>query len=85
MIHLIRGINPKLDTYDIYQYYIDFKSLCMLSPKAVVEFKYISNELNNEEQIRVYRAIGAQVPSHHFKWKEYLLLRLLSDSKGNPE
>lgn len=33
----------------------------MLNPKSVVEFKDISNELNSEERIRVYRAIGAQI------------------------
>ncbi|CAK58186.1 unnamed protein product (macronuclear) [Paramecium tetraurelia] len=91
MINSIKQSNPKLDNYLIYKYYIDYKSLCMLnSIQNGIPMKYfviynenLSGHCQNE-LLKIYRALGVNVDSGIFRWKEYLLFRILQDNCGNP-
>ncbi|CAD8179089.1 unnamed protein product [Paramecium pentaurelia] len=91
MINSIKQSNQKLDNYQIYKYYIDYKSLCMLNTNQNgIPMKYfvIYNDILSghcqNELLKIYRALGVNVDSGIFRWKEYLLFRILQDNCGNP-
>ncbi|CAD8111481.1 unnamed protein product [Paramecium sonneborni] len=89
-INYIKEINPKLDNFEIYKYYIDYKSLCMLNiiqngipMKYFVIYNDILSGHCQNELLKIYRALGVNVDSGIFRWKEYLLFRILQDNCAN--
>ncbi|KAM3144496.1 hypothetical protein pb186bvf_003365 [Paramecium bursaria] len=90
-IKLIQQKYPKLKIHQIYTYYVDFKSLCLVSQHDLVKlevFLHFCPAFKDHSQIeidRILRSLGVSMVNQYFEWNTFLHIRTLIDDCASPQ